>query len=149
MECLGGNGVVEEFILARLYRDAPINAIWEGSGNIQALDVLRVLARSPEALDAWFAELELTAGAEPLLDAAVERLKAALADAEEGEYRARALVRDLVLTLQASLLLRAGCAPVAEAFIRSRLGEPLRQYGELPRGLELSGILARANPLGV
>jgi putative acyl-CoA dehydrogenase len=148
MECLGGNGVVEEFVLARLYRDAPINAIWEGSGNIQALDVLRVLDKSPAALDAWFAELDCTAGAESLLDAAVARLKAALAEADQREYRARALVGDLALTLQASLLLRAGCAPVAKAFIRSRLGGRGHLYGDLPRGLDVGAIVARGDPLG-
>jgi len=148
MECLGGNGVVEEFMLARLYRDAPINAVWEGSGNIQALDVLRVLERSPAALEAWFAELDTTAGAEPLLDAAVAELKAAFGDSGDRESRARVLVRELALTLQASLLLRGGSAPVAEAFIRSRLGGRTLHYGELPRGLDLSGILARGNPRG-
>jgi putative acyl-CoA dehydrogenase len=146
MECLGGNGVVEEFVAARLYRDAPINAIWEGSGNIQALDVLRVLDRSPAAIDAWFAELEATAGAEPLLDAAVADLKSALADGDEREYRARSLVQGLALSLQASLLLRAGNTGVATAFVRSRLGGHGHLYGDLPRGIEVGAILARGNP---
>jgi len=148
MECLGGNGVVEEFILARLYRDAPINAIWEGSGNIQALDVLRVLERSPDALDAWFAELDTTAGTEPLLDAAVAELKNVVANPGDREARARVLVRDLALTLQASLLLRAGSAAVAEAFIHSRLGGRALHYGELPRGLDTTTIVARGRSGG-
>ncbi|MFZ5654205.1 MAG: isovaleryl-CoA dehydrogenase [Pseudomonadota bacterium] len=145
LECLGGNGVVEEFIAARLYRDAPINAIWEGSGNIQALDVLRVLEREPAAVDAWFAELELTAGAEPLLDAAVAGLKAGLTAADR-EYRARALVGQLALTLQASLLVRAGQGAVAEAFIRARLGGGGHLYGDLPAGVNVKVLLERGRP---
>ena len=145
MECLGGNGVVEEFIAARLYRDAPINAIWEGSGNIQALDVLRVLEREPAAVDAWFAELETTAGAEPLLDAAVAELKAGLTPGNR-EYRARGLVRQLALTLQASLLVRAGHGAVAEAFVRTRLAGSGHLYGDLPDGVEVGAILERGRP---
>ncbi|MFN2288460.1 MAG: acyl-CoA dehydrogenase family protein, partial [Chromatocurvus sp.] len=95
MECLGGNGVIEDFILARLYRDAPINAIWEGSGNVQALDMLRAMARSPEVLDAWYAEIDACRGQHAVLDAAVDRLKSALRDTGAIEYRARQLVDQL------------------------------------------------------
>ena len=147
MECFGGNGVTEDFIFARLYRDAPVNAIWEGSGNVQALDMLRAVGRSPEVLDAWFAELAATRGAHPLLDDAVDGLRAALGDRGDLEYRARALVDRLALTLQGSLLLRGGSAAVADAFIRSRLaagGD--RNFGTLPRGVDVGALIERANP---
>jgi putative acyl-CoA dehydrogenase len=100
MECLGGNGVIEDFITARIYRDAPINAIWEGSGNVQALDALRAISRSPEVLDAWFAEIDAARGNNPALDDAVAATKAGLVDATEAEYRARELVDALALTMQ-------------------------------------------------
>jgi putative acyl-CoA dehydrogenase len=147
MECLGGNGVIEEFITARLYRDAPINAIWEGSGNIQALDVLRALARNPGAIDAWFDELAATRGCSSELDAAEAALKASISARDDAEYRARRLVELLALTLQASLLVRADCPAVADAFIASRLaGKGRSQFGSLPRGIDLSEILERADP---
>ncbi len=146
MECLGGNGVIEEFIAARLYRDAPINAIWEGAGNIQALDVLRVLDKSPAAIDAWLAELDSTAGDEPRLDRAVADVKQLLAAGSERESRARGLVQGLALTLQASLLLRTGNDAVAEAFIRTRLDGTGHLYGDLPAGVDVTGLLARGSP---
>ncbi|MBQ0753495.1 MAG: acyl-CoA dehydrogenase family protein [Gammaproteobacteria bacterium] len=148
MECLGGNGVTEDFIMARLYREAPINAIWEGSGNVQALDVLRALAKTPAVLDVWFAELSKGMGHIKLLDAAIARLKDAFTDLSDIEYRARYLVEQLALTMQGSLLVQAGNAPVAEAFVASRLGDHgERNYGTLPRGLDVSLLLQRANPL--
>jgi putative acyl-CoA dehydrogenase len=147
MECLGGNGVIEEFITARLYRDAPINAIWEGSGNIQALDVLRALAKTKDVLDAWFEELDQGLGKHATLDAAVDRLKADLSSTEEAEYRARHLVDQLALTMQASLLVQAGNDAVAAAFIASRLGSGNdRNFGSLPRGLDIEAIIARGAP---
>jgi len=149
MECLGGNGVTEDFIMARLYRDAPINAIWEGSGNVQALDMLRALSRSPEVLEAWYAELATTRGADSVLDAAVQGVQRALADRDQVEYRARRIVDQLALTMQASLLLRAGNSAVADAFIASRLGQAGdRNFGTLPRGVDLDTLLARASPGG-
>ena len=150
MECLGGNGVTEDFIMARLYRDAPINAIWEGSGNVQALDMLRALSRSPEVLEAWYAELATTRGTDRALDQAVQGVQRALADSDQVEYRARRIVDQLALTMQASLLLRAGNTSVADAFIASRLGQAGdRNYGTLPRGIDLDTLLARASPRGV
>ena len=147
MECLGGNGVIEEFITARLYRDAPINAIWEGSGNVQALDVLRALSKSPDVLEAWLAELDKGLGENAGLDAAVTRLKSELADTEDAEYRARELVDQLALTMQASLLVQAGNAAVAHAFIASRLATRNdRNYGSLPRGVDIGAIIARGDP---
>ena len=148
MECLGGNGVTEDFITARLYRDAPINAIWEGSGNVQALDLLRALQKSPRVLDVWFEELAASQGDSPELDRAVVALKDSLSDAVASEFGARRLAEQLALTMQASLLLRAGCSAVAEGFIASRLsGEGVRNYGTLPAGLDIATILERADPL--
>ena len=147
MECLGGNGVTEDFIMARLYREAPINAIWEGSGNVQALDMLRALAKTPAVLDVWFAELAKTTGSDPRLDKAVTSLKREFADMDEAEYRARDIVDRLSLAMQASQLVAAGNSAVADAFIASRLGEHGdRNYGTLPRGLDVDTILRRANP---
>jgi len=147
MECLGGNGVIEDFILARLYRDAPINAIWEGSGNVQALDMLRALARSPEVLAAWYAEIDAARGQHVLLDAAVDRLKAALRDTEALEYRARSLVDQLALTMQAALLLQTATPDIADAFIRSRLdSRGDRHFGTLPRSSAVTTLLERADP---
>jgi putative acyl-CoA dehydrogenase len=148
MECLGGNGVTEDFIMARLYREAPINAIWEGSGNVQALDVLRALAKTPAVLDVWFTELSKGMGQIKLLDTAIARLKDAFTDLSNIEYRARYLVEQLALTMQGSLLVQAGNAAVAEAFVTSRLGDRgERNYGTLPRGLDVGLLLQRANPL--
>ena len=148
MECFGGNGVTEDFIFARLYRDAPINAIWEGSGNVQALDLLRAIGNSPEALDAWYVELEESRGEHPLLDAAVAELQTALADSDALQYRARSLVDRLALVAQGSLLLGSGNTAVADAFIRSRLsGSGCRNFGTLPRGVDVAELIERANPL--
>ena len=148
MECLGGNGVTEDFILARLYRDAPINAIWEGSGNVQALDILRAMQKKPGVVDVWLDELAVTQGASPELDRAVDALKDSLPDLVESEYGARHLIEQLALTLQASLLVRANCSAVADAFIASRLqGYGSRNYGTLPEGFDIGRILERADPL--
>lgn len=147
MECLGGNGAIEDFMMARLYREAPINAIWEGSGNVQALDMLRALERSPAVLEAWFDELAITSGQSQQLDNAVARLKREFNDRDQTQYRARSLIEQLALTLQASLLLRGENQAVAEAFIASRLGlEPRHNYGSLPRGADVAALLQRADP---
>jgi putative acyl-CoA dehydrogenase len=144
LECLGGNGYVEESGLPRLYRESPLNSIWEGAGNVNCLDVLRALAKSPESLDAFVAEIRL---------AEDSRLVRALAGIEleleqVDETRARYLVERLALTLQASLLLRHGDPAVAEAFCATRLeGGGGRAFGTLPRGLELEGIVERHRPL--
>ena len=147
MECLGGNGVTEDFILARLYRDAPINAIWEGSGNIQALDMLRALSKQPDVLDAWFDEVALTERASPELDSAVTTLKRTIAKLDDAEFVARRLTDQLALTMQASLLVRGGCSAVADAFIATRLTvSGVHNYGALPSSIDVTGILGRADP---
>jgi len=147
MECLGGVGYLEQGPMPRLYREAPVNAIWEGSGNIQCLDVLRALRREPHTLDALLAELELSRGADATLDRQLEQLKRGCLSGIPPEYRARALLQQIALALQASLLIRYGDRRVAEAFIASRLvqrGGYL--YGTLPKGCDCRGIIARATP---
>ena len=146
LECLGGNGYVEESQLPRLYRESPLNSIWEGSGNVNALDVLRAVAREPEAVAAFVAEVELAAGADRRLDAAVVRLKDELGDAEELEPRARRIVERLALALQGSLLVRHAHPAVADAFCASRLGGCGSVYGTLPPGLDVRAIVARHRP---
>ena len=121
-ECLGGAGYVEESILPRLYRQAPVNSIWEGSGNIQCLDVLRALAREPDTGEALFAEFAKVQGGHALLDAEVAAIKAQLTDKVDLEKRARYVVERLALALQAATLVRAGNALVADSFCQSRLG---------------------------
>ncbi len=125
-ECLGGIGYVEESIMPRLYRQAPLNSIWEGSGNVQCLDVLRALAREPASRDALFSELRSASGLDPEYDAVLRRLVCALDDATTIEHRIRFVVEQLALALQASVLLRAckegGDIEIAKAFCRSRLG---------------------------
>ena len=147
LECLGGNGYVEESILARLYREAPVNSVWEGSGNVICLDVLRALAREPDALQVLLAEIALGRGGDARLDRAQDRLEDALAQTEDAEHRARHLVEQLALVLSASLLLRHAPAAVADAYCAARLGgEAGLQLGTLPRGLDLAAICARARP---
>ena len=145
MECLGGNGFVEESGMPRLYREAPVNAIWEGSGNVNALDVLRAMAREPATLEAVLTEIGKTSGAHPAFDAAFDALKQALGDHGDLEARARRLVEDLALLLQASLLIRHGSPEVAEVFIAGRLKGAMRGcYGALPAGLPLGPVIERA-----
>ena len=146
LECLGGNGYVEESQLPRLYRESPLNSIWEGSGNVNALDVLRALSREPDAVAAFLAELELAAGADRRLDAAIRRLRDELDSDAELEPRARRLVERLALALQGSLLVRHGDHAVADAFCASRLGDGGSVYGTLPAGLDLRSIVARHRP---
>ncbi|POX40077.1 DNA alkylation response protein [Streptomyces sp. Ru73] len=148
LECLGGNGYVEESGMPRLYREAPLLSIWEGSGNVAALDVLRALAKEPAALDAYFAEVESAAGADPRLDAAVADLKKMLpelADPERAQLMARTLAERLALVLQGSLLVRHSHPAVADVFCATRLaGEWGNAFGTLPAGADLGAILARA-----
>ncbi|MER6526964.1 acyl-CoA dehydrogenase family protein [Streptomyces sp. NPDC001508] len=145
LECLGGNGYVEESGMPRHYREAPLLSIWEGSGNVNALDVLRALGREPGAADALFAELALARGADARLDAAVARLKDRLAETDQ--VGARRLVEAMALALQASLLVRYAPAAIADAFCASRLGGDWgHAFGTLPAGSALNTILDRALP---
>ncbi|WP_328559098.1 DNA alkylation response protein [Streptomyces coelicoflavus] len=145
LECLGGNGYVEESGMPRHYREAPLLSIWEGSGNVNALDVLRALGRSPAAAHALFGELALARGADARLDAAVARLESGLTEASE--TGARRLVELMALTLQASLLVRHAPPAVADAFCATRLGGDWgHAFGTLPDTADLDGILARALP---
>ncbi len=145
MECLGGMGAMEDLITARLYREAPINAIWEGSGNVQVLDVLRALHKEPKVLDAFLEEVRLAGAGHRLLDERIARVERAVADREAIEYRARATVEDMALAFTASLLIRSD-SPVAEAFLASRLdpGAHGLVYGTMPPGLDVDGLVARA-----
>jgi putative acyl-CoA dehydrogenase len=145
MECLGGNGYVEDSGMPRLYREAPLMGIWEGSGNVSALDTLRAMATRPECIDVLFDELDSTAGQDPRLDARVVALRAELGDIESIQYRARKVAEDISLALQGSLLVRHGHPAVAEAFLASRLvGQWAGAFGTLPAGLDLSPIIERA-----
>ena len=149
LECLGGNGYTEAFPLARRYREQPVMAIWEGSGNVIALDVLRALTRDPESAAAFAEELATTTGSSALLDAHVERTLRLLDDlagasAADAQPQARRLAEDLALALQASLMLRHAPSPDADVFIRARLGpDRSTQYGVLPRGADAAAIVAR------
>ena len=156
LECLGGNGYVEESGMPRLYREAPLNSIWEGSGNVTALDLLRALRRQPAVADAVAAELAQAAGADRRLDEAAGRLRqavAAVSAATDGDaqYAARQLAGMVTVTLQAALLVRHAPAAVADAFCASRLGTapgatlgPGVPFGTLPAGAALGEILDRA-----
>jgi putative acyl-CoA dehydrogenase len=147
LECLGGNGYVEEAVLPRLYREAPVNSVWEGSGNVLCLDVLRALRREPAAADALLAEAEAARGADRRLDAWIEGLKGELRRAANLEHEARALVERMALALQGAVLVRHAPPAVADAFCAARLaGRPGRQFGVLPAGLDLEAICERASP---
>lgn len=147
LECLGGNGYVEESIMPRLYREAPLNSIWEGSGNINALDVLRIVAKQPEALDAMRAEIAPALG-EPRIAAEAQRLERELAqDPATVESRARWIAERMALLWQASLLVQHAPAYVSDAFVASRLGnESGRTLGTLPAGTNTQAIVERAAP---
>jgi putative acyl-CoA dehydrogenase len=154
LECLGGNGYVEESLMPRLYREAPLNSIWEGSGNVTALDVLRALARTPGCADALLAELDLAAGGDRRLDAALGRLRQLLAGLDaatslEAQYGARRLAGLIAVVMQAALLVRHLPGPLADAFFGSRLGSgaaggPGAPFGTLPDGLDVAAIVDRA-----
>ena len=148
MECLGGNGYVEESGMPRLYREAPLASIWEGSGNVISLDVLRALYRSPRSLEVFLAEVELAQGADARLDAHVERLKSQFADPTTLESRARRVVEGMALALEGSLLHRGAPPAVADAFCASRLsGDGGLEYGTLPAGTDFTAIIERSRPL--
>ena len=145
LECLGGNGYVEDLPLSRLYREAPINSIWEGSGNVICLDVLRAVTREPGALDAYLAEVEDAAHAEPRLLRYVAALRRELAVAPPDAFSARRLSERLALALQAALLVRDAPASVAGPFCTTRLeGDRGHAFGTLPQGIDAAAIIDRA-----
>lgn len=148
LECLGGNGYVEESGMPRLLREAPLNSIWEGSGNVQALDVLRALQREPQALNAFLQEVGRARGADHRLDGAIKDMLTELADLNGIEARARRLVERMALVLQGSLLVRWAPPEVADAFCASRLGGDWgTAFGTLPHSLDLASIVERARPV--
>lgn len=146
LECLGGNGYVEESDLPRLYREAPLNSIWEGSGNVTALDALRAITREPHAVDALLTEIDLGAGHDPRLDAAIAALRTELAAPQE--RRARRLAELAALALQGSLLVRHAPGAVADVFLATRLdgAEPLRTAGTRPGTGAIGEVIERATP---
>ena len=145
LECLGGNGYIEESGLPRIYRELPLLSIWEGSGNVAALDALRAMGREPETVEAFFGELALAAGGDARLDHAVDLLKKELANPEELQHRARRVVEMMAQVLQGALLVRHSTAAVAEAFCATRLGRDWGDcFGTLPAGTDTRAILERA-----
>ncbi|WP_026413548.1 acyl-CoA dehydrogenase family protein [Actinomadura oligospora] len=147
LECLGGNGYVEDSGMPRLFRESPLNSIWEGSGNVASLDVLRAMVKEPETVGAFFDEVDLAAGADPRLDEAIRKAKDSLTDVATIELRARRVTEQLALILQGSLLVRHGHPAVADAFCASRLtGDHGLAFGTLPAGLDLTPLIDRATP---
>ena len=142
LECLGGNGFVEESGMPRLFRESPLNSIWEGSGNVNALDLMRVLSREPAAVEAYRVEVEAASGADHRLDSAWKALQDDLRD--PAEDRARWLAERMAVVLQGALLVRHSPAAVADAFVASRVaGEHGAAFGTLPRGSDIDGLLDR------
>jgi putative acyl-CoA dehydrogenase len=147
LECLGGSGYVEESPMPRLFRESPLNGIWEGSGNVMCLDVLRAMRRAPDSLVAVMAEIAEGHGADPNLDRAIIDLQAELADRDSIEARSRRIVERIALAVQGSLLVRFAPPAVADAFCATRLGgEGGRAFGTLPRSVGAGAILRRAWP---
>jgi putative acyl-CoA dehydrogenase len=147
LECLGGNGYVEDSGLPRIYREMPVNSVWEGSGNVMCLDVLRALAREPSLLERWWAEVDEARGGDARLDAFVARLRDELSDAHEVERRARRIVERLALALQGSLLVRFGLPASADAFCASRLtGDAGLAFGAASPGADARAIVEHHTP---
>jgi putative acyl-CoA dehydrogenase len=147
LECHGGAGYVEESGMPRLYREAPLASIWEGSGNVMSLDVLRALTRSPRSLEVFLHEVEQAQGANAQLDAGIAKLKQQFTDPATLEQRARRVVEGMALCLQGSLLVRNAPAAVSDAFCAARLGgDGGLEYGTLPAGADFEGIIARSLP---
>jgi putative acyl-CoA dehydrogenase len=147
MECIGGSGVMEDSPFPRLFRESPVNAIWEGSGNVQCLDVLRAMQKTPGVVGAFFGEVAKARGANATLDRYVAALHKAFTDVDELEYRARDLVDRMALALQAALLVQHAPASISDAFCGSRLAASgHHNYGALPRGVDCAAIVARATP---
>ncbi|MGC8463895.1 MAG: acyl-CoA dehydrogenase family protein [Acidimicrobiales bacterium] len=147
LECLGGNGFVEESPMPRLFRQSPVNGVWEGSGNVICLDVLRAMAKSPRSVDAFWEEVNRGAGSDARLDGAIHTLQDELAHTEDLEGRARRLVEEMAVVFEASLLVQHAPGAVADAFCASRLAPDRgRAFGTLPRGTDVRAIVERAAP---
>ena len=147
LECLGGAGFVEESDLPRLFRQSPLNGVWEGSGNVICLDVLRAIARDPASLDAYWDEVSLAAGADRRLDESIAVLRKECEDTDAIESRARRLVEHLAVVFQGALLVRHAPAPIADAFCASRLGgNTSHAFGTMPAGIDMRSIIDRARP---
>jgi putative acyl-CoA dehydrogenase len=147
MECLGGGGYVEDSILPRLYREAPLNSIWEGSGNVICLDVLRAMQREPASIYVLLDEMEDSRSADRRLGAAIDVLKDMLNDPKDIEYRARRITEQIAICLQGAILLKTAPPEVADAFCASRLSDDWgRSYGTLPSGLACEAIVERSRP---
>ena len=145
VECHGGNGFIEEQPMARLYREAPLNGIWEGTGNVICLDVLRALQCEPDSVAALLDELSLARGADHRLDTAIDALEVELSDVDAQEHRARHITAMIATVVEGALLVRHSAPAVADAYVASRLdGMPNRAFGSLPRGIDATAIVARA-----
>lgn len=147
LECHGGNGYIEESVMPRLFRESPLNAIWEGSGNVQCLDALKAAQRAPETAEALFEEIALARGADRRFDQHIDALMRSFQSSEDAQTRARIVVEQLALATQASLLLRFAPNAVSEAFLRSRiLGEHGQALGTLPADTNFTEIIERSLP---
>jgi putative acyl-CoA dehydrogenase len=148
MECTGGSGVMEDSIMPRLFRESPVNSIWEGSGNVQCLDILRALSKDASSLDVFMAEVKNASGLDPRFDRHITELARELTDWADLEFRAREVVEKMALALQGSLLIRFGNPAVADAFCASRLSgrNTGLAFGSLPRGVDCDAIIRRATP---
>ncbi len=149
MECIGGSGVMEDCIMPRLFRESPVNSIWEGSGNVQCLDMLRAMSRDQGSVETYMSEVQQAAGSDKHLDRYVAQLSGELLDSTDIEYRARTVVEKMALALQGSLLVRFGNPALADAFCASRLAGNSSglAYGNLPRAVDCAAIIKRATPL--
>ncbi len=148
MECIGGSGVMEDSIMPRLFRESPINSIWEGSGNVQCLDILRACQKSPAVLDALITELQKTKNEHPLLKQFIQNLNSELAQTDNMEYRARNIAERMALALQGTTLAQVGSSEIFDAFCRSRLDPAIsgRHFGGLTSGINCRTIIQRATP---
>ncbi|GAA5316839.1 MAG: acyl-CoA dehydrogenase family protein [Candidatus Pelagadaptatus aseana] len=148
MECIGGSAVMEDSIFPRLFRESPVNAIWEGSGNVQCLDMLRALAKTPASFEAFMAELNRAKGAHDFLDRAIAKIGKEFTQKDNMEYRARGIVEQMALAVQASTLFQYGNTEIAEAFCAGRLSPDNSGwvYGTLPAAVDCQAIIERATP---
>jgi putative acyl-CoA dehydrogenase len=148
MECIGGSGVMEDGIMARLFRESPINAIWEGSGNVQCLDMIRAMHKNKGSLEVFMAEISAARGMSKHLDRLIDELGRDFTDSAQLEYGARSVVEKMALAIQSATLLTAGKPLVAEAFCESRLAPSSRGrlYGTLPAGIDCRALVERATP---